>query len=132
MALTRRLTVFQRRVDLGLSPTALELVFEAMKVVSEGHLDGDAYAGSSLITVDLEALTPRLSDHPDASTARRFAELAPADSRVRHRARAMAFAEASRLAGGTLIQPEIDLEVRAKGASVLFALNVEASLRRKS
>ena len=132
MALARRLSVFQRKVELGLSPTALELVFEAMEATSEGGLDGDVYAGSTMITVDLAALAARLSDQPDAATARRFAELAPADPRVRQRARALAFAEANRLAGGTLIQPEIDLEVRARGALVHFVLNVEATLRRKS
>ncbi len=130
MVAARRLSVFQRKVETGLSPTALELVFEHMRVVSEGHLDGDAFAGSTMITLDLVAMAPRLSDDADAATARRFAELAPDDPRVRARARAIAFAEARRLAGGTLIQPEIDLEVRARGAAVHFALNVEATLRR--
>jgi len=128
MATARRLTVFQRRIELGLSPTALEVVFEAMKVVSEGHLAGTHYAGSTMITVDLGGLAARLSDHADAATARRFAALAPADPRVRARVRTLAFTEAIRLAGGTLIQPEIDLEVRAHGPVVRFALDVEAVL----
>lgn len=130
MAKTVRVSMFQRTIDLGLSPTALDVIFDAMRVVSEGQLDGSSYAGSSIITVDLAALASRLSDTPDASTARRIADLAPADPRVRQQARAVAFAEATRIAAGTLIQPEIDLDVRAKGAVVSFALNVEASLRR--
>jgi len=129
MARTRRISMFQRTVELGLSPTALDVIFDAMRVVSEGQLDGTHYAGSSIITVDLTALHTRLSDVPDAATARRVADLAPADPRVRHQARAIAFAEANRLAAGPLIQPEIDLDVRARGAVVSFALNVEA-LRR--
>ena len=132
MVLARRLSVFQRKVELGLSPTALELVFDAMEVVSEGGLDGDVYAGSTMITVDLTSLATRLSDAPDAGTARRIAELAPGDPRVRQRARAIAFAEANRIAGGTLVQPEIDLDVRARGHVVRMALNIEALLRRKS
>lgn len=130
MVAARRLTVFERKVELGLSPTTLELVFEHARVVSEGGLDGDVYAGSTMISFDLAALSTRLSDDPDAATARRFAELAPDDPRVRARARAIAFAEARRLAGGTLIQPEIDLEVRARGPAIHFALDVEAILRR--
>jgi hypothetical protein len=130
MVMARRLSVFQRKVEMGLSPTALEMVFEQMRVVSEGHLDGDDYAGSTMISIDLAQLAPRLSDDADASTAHRFAELAPDDARVRQRARAMAFAEARRIAGGTLIQPQIDLEIRARGSVVHFALNVEATLRR--
>jgi len=130
MVAARRLSVFQRRIDVGLSPTTLELLFEHMRVVSEGGLDGDSFAGSTTIILDLVALAPRLSDDPDAATAKRVAELAPDDARVRAKARAVAFAEARRLAGGTLIQPEIDLEVRARGPVVQFALNVEATLRR--
>lgn len=130
MVTTRRLSVFQRKVDTSLSPTALEMVLEHMRVTSEGRLDGDDYTGSTMITLDLAVLAPRLSDEADASTARRFAELAPDDARLRQRARAVAFAEARRIAGGTLIQPQIDLEVRARGPVVHFALNVEAILRR--
>jgi hypothetical protein len=130
MVSTRRLSVFQRKVETALSPTALEMVLDQMRVVSEGHLDGDDYRGSTMITIDLEALAPRISDHADASTARRFADLAPDDVRVRQRARAVAFAEARRIAGGTLIQPQIDLEIRARGSVIHFALNVEAFLRR--
>jgi len=130
MVTARRLSVFQRKVDTSLSPTALEMVLAEMRVTSEGGLDGDDYTGSTMITLDLAALAPRLSDEADASTARRFAELAPDDPRVRQRARAVAFAEARRIAGATLIQPQIDLEVRARGPVVHFALNVEALLRR--
>jgi hypothetical protein len=131
MAAARRLSVFQRKVDIGLSPTALEMLFEHVRIVSEGGLDGDRYAGSTMIVVDLVALGARLSDDPDTATARRFAELAPEDPRVRARARHIAFTEARRLAGGTLIQPEIDLEIRARGPVIQLALNVEATLRSK-
>ncbi len=130
MAGARRLTVFHRKVELGLSATALELVFESPKVVSEGALRGDRFAGSTTITIDLAALAHRLSDLPDASTARRVASLAGDDPRVRHRARQIAFDEARRLARGSLIQPEIDLQVRSHGPIVHFALDVEATLRR--
>ena len=130
MAPARRLSVFHRRVQIELSPTALELLWTAMKVVSEGGLDGDAWSGSTMITIDLARLAHQLSDTIDATTAHRVAELAPGDPRVRQRARQVAFAEAGRLAAGTLIQPTIDLKARASGSTVHFALDVEALLRR--
>ncbi|MEZ4401253.1 MAG: hypothetical protein R3B06_14600 [Kofleriaceae bacterium] len=130
MAGTRRLSVFHRRIELGLSTTALELVFERPRIVSEGALDGDRYVGSTTIIIDLAGLHEQLSDHPDAATARAVATLSADDPRVRHRARTIAFAEARRLAGGHLIQPEIDLQVRSQGSIVRFALDVEATLRR--
>jgi hypothetical protein len=132
MASARRLSVFQRRIELGLSPTTLDLLFEQIRVVSEGGLAGERYAGSTMLILDLVALASRLSDDADAATARRFADLAPEDARVRARARQIAFDEARRLAGGVLIQPEIDFEVRARGPVVQLALNVEATLRRQS
>lgn len=130
MAGARRLTVFHRTIELALSATALELVFEAPKVVSEGHVTGEHFAGSTTITIDLAALAHRLSDLPDASTARQVAALAADDPRVRHRARQIAFDEARRLARAPLIQPEIDLQVRSHGPVIHFALDVEATLRR--
>lgn len=130
MAGARRLTVFHRKVELGLSPTALELVFEAPKVVSEGVATGEHFAGSTTITIDLGALESKLSDLPDASTARAMASLAGDDPRVRQRARQIAFDEARRLAPGPLVQPEIDLVVKSHGPVVHFALDVEALIRR--
>lgn len=130
MAGTRRLSVFHRRIELGLSATALELVFAAPRVVSEGGVDGDRYVGSTTIAIDLGALEDRLSDLPDAATARQIAGLAGEDPRVRQRARRIAFDEANRIAGATLIQPEIDLQVRSQGSIVRFALDVEAIVRR--
>lgn len=126
----RRLSVFHRKVSIGLSPTALEAVFEAPRVVSEGRVHGERFAGSTTITIDLAALAHRLSDEPDASTARQVAALAGDDPRVRHRARQIAFDEARRLARQPLIQPEIDLQVKSQGSIVHFALDVEAMVRR--
>jgi len=130
MAQARRLSVFHRRVQVELSPTALELLWSAMRVVSEGGKDGAVWSGSTMITVDLAALADRLSDTIDAATAHRVASLAPGDPRVRQRARQIAFAEAGRLADGPLVQPTIDLQARASGAVVHFALDVEALFRR--
>src|SRR5688572_7960465 len=93
MAHAHRLGIFHRKVQIELSPTALELLWSAMRVVSEGGLDGDRWSGSTMITVDLTTLASQLSDSVDAATAARVAELAPADPRVRHRARQVAFAE---------------------------------------
>ena len=130
MAGTRRLSVFHRRIELGLSATALELVFAAPRVVSEGGLERDRYVGSTTIIVDLGGLADRLSDLPDAATARQIAGLAGDDPRVRQRARRIAFDEAQRVAGCALIQPEIDLQVKSLGSIVRFSLDVEATVRR--
>ena len=105
-------------------------MFAAPRVVSEGETDGDRYVGSTTIIVDLAGLADKLSDLPDAATARSVANLAGDDPRVRARARQIAFDEARRKAGAHLIQPEIDLQVKSQGAIVRFALDVEALVRK--
>ena len=64
MAGARRLSVFHRRIELGLSATALELVFAAPRVVSEGGADGERYVGSTTITIDLTSDYQAWVDNP--------------------------------------------------------------------
>ena len=128
MASARRVSLFEREVRVRLAPVGLELLFDQAKVLTEGQLDGDRYHGSTMLTLDLAALRDLLSDECDAACARRVAELAAADDRVRERARRVAFTEAQRR-GGRLALPAIDLHVHREGRTVHLDLDVEA--RRK-
>lgn len=129
MAMTRRVSLFEREVAVRLAPVAIELIHGAARVLTEGELSGDAYAGSTMLTVDLARTADRISDPPDASTARRVAVLYAADERCRERARRMALGEAARVAGCPLTAPHVDLESRAHGAALHLSLNVEAQRR---
>ncbi len=55
MAMARRVSLFEREVVVRLAPVAVELLHGAARVLSEGELDGDIYAGSTMLTVDLRA-----------------------------------------------------------------------------
>jgi hypothetical protein len=129
MAMTRRVSLFEREVVVRLAPAAVELLHDAARVLSEGALDGDAFEGSTMLTVDLARTVDRISDAPDASTALRAAFLYASDERCRDHARRIAFAEARRIAGCELTTKHIDVESRARGAELLFSLNVEAQRR---
>ena len=129
MAMTRRVSLFEREVSVRLAPVAVELLHGAARVLSEGDFEGDVYAGSTMLTVDLSRTSDVISDPPDASTAQRTAFLYASDERCRVHARLIAVAEARRMAGCDLSVPHVDVESRARGAELLLSLNVEAQRR---
>lgn len=129
MAIARRVSLFDREVTVRLAPVAIELIHGAARVLTEGELTGDFYAGSTMLTVDLARTIDRISDPPDVSTAQRVALLYAADDRCRDHARRIAVAEARRMAGCDLSAPLVDVESRARGPEVHLSLNVEAQRR---
>ena len=129
MALARRVSLFERDVQVRLAPIAVEILHGAARVLTEGELTGDAYAGSTMLTVDLARTADRVSDLPDASTAQRVAFLYAGDDRCRDYARRIALGEARRVAGCDLAAPHIDVESRARGAELLLSMGVEAQRR---
>jgi hypothetical protein len=131
MVMTRRVSLFEREVAVRLAPAALELLHGAARVLTEGELAGDAYAGSTMLTIDLARTRDRISDPPDASTAQRVASLYVADERCRDHARRIAIKEARRIAGCELFTPHIDVEGRARGPELHLSLNVEAQRERR-
>lgn len=126
MAMTRRVSLFEREVSVRLAPVAIELIHGSARVLSEGTVDGETYTGSTMMTVDLARAADKISDPPDATTALRVAVLYAADERCRLEARKLAVEEARRLAGCDLTTPLVDLESRARGATVHLSLDVEA------
>ncbi len=126
MAVARRVSLFDREVTVRLSPVAIELLHGAARMLTEGELTGDCYAGSTMLTVDLARTADRISDPPDATTAQRVALLYAGDERCRDHARRIAVTEARRMAGCTLTTPLVDLESGARGPEVHLSLNVEA------
>jgi hypothetical protein len=126
MAMARRVSLFEREVRVRLAPVAVDIIHNAARVLSEGELAGDVYAGSTMLTVDLARTADRISDPPDSSTAQRVAFLYAADERCREHAKRVAYAEARKTAGCDLSAPHIDVETRARGAELHLSLNVEA------
>ena len=126
MAMARRVSLFEREVRVRLAPVAVDILHGAARVLSEGELAGDVYAGSTMLTVDLARTADRISDPPDSSTAQRVAFLYAADERCREHAKRVAYAEARKTAGCDLSAPHIDVETRARGAELHLSLNVEA------
>jgi len=129
MAMARRVSLFERTVSVRLAPVAVDILHDAARVLSEGELAGDIYAGSTMLTVDLARTATRVSDPPDASTAQRVAFLYAADERCREHAKRIAIAEAKKSAGCELTAAHVDVESRARGPELHLSLNVEAQRR---
>jgi hypothetical protein len=129
MAMTRRVSLFQREVTVTLAPVAIELLHCAARTLTEGELVGTEYAGSTMLTVDLARIIAQISDPPDVTTASRVAFLYAADERCRAHARRIAIREAVNHAGTELVAAHIDVESRAKGPELHLSLNVEAQRR---
>ena len=129
MAMARRVSLFERQVSVRLAPVAVDILHDAARILSEGGLTGDLYAGSTMLTVDLARTTSRVSDPPDASTAQRVAFLYASDDRCREHARRIAVAEAKKSAGCELTTAHVDIESRARGPELHLSLNVEAQRR---
>jgi hypothetical protein len=128
MASARRVSLFEREVRVRLAPAGLDVLFDEARVISEGQLDGPRWYGSTMMTIDLARVSARVSDDCDQGCARRVAELAAGEERVRERTRRLALHHAVRDAG-PLEGPAIDLRVHREGRVVHLDLDVEA--RRK-
>ncbi len=126
MAMTRRVSLFERDVSVRLAPIAAELIHGAARMLTEGEIKGDHYTGSTMMTVDLAHAIDKISDPPDATTALRVAVLYASDARCRFEARKLAVHEAQRIAGCDLTAPLIDLESRSRGTEVHLSLGLEA------
>ena len=127
--MSRKVSLFEREVTVRLAPVAVDIIHGAARVLTEGELTGDFYAGSTMLTIDLAKTVMRVSDPPDASTAQRVALLYAADDRCREHAKRIAVSEAHRMASCTLAHPLVDVQSRARGTEVLLSLNLEAQRR---
>ena len=127
--MARRVSLFEREVTVRLAPVAVDIIHDAARVLTEGELTGDFYAGSTMLTIDLSHTAARVSDPPDASTAQRVALLYAADERCREHARRIAVSEAQKHASCTLSSALVDLQSRARGPEVHLSLDVEAQRR---
>jgi hypothetical protein len=129
MAMTRRVSLFEREVVVRLAPVAVELIHGSARMLTEGELAGDVYTGSTMLTVDLARARERISDPADATTAQRVAVLYASDERCREHARRIAISEARRMAGCDLAGPLVDVETSARGSVIHLSLDVEAQRR---
>lgn len=130
MAPATRVSLFEREIRWKLSAAAIDILFDAAHVLSEGEQLGGSWSGSTMITIDLTSAAEVVREDCDAGTARRVAALLAEDPRAKVRARELAAAEAADRAGSRLARVDIDMRVRASGARVHVDLDVEGDMAK--
>ena len=130
MAMTQRVSLFEREIKVRLATAALDILMENARVLSEGDLVAGKYAGSTMVTIDLEKSKAKVSDPATAATASRIAGLYTRDDRARARARRLGTSEARRAAKCDLTNPQIDVVASTVGAKLHLSINVEADQRK--
>src|SRR5690349_501623 len=113
MATARRVALFDRDTRWRLSTAAIEILFDTVETLAEGSRQGDRWFGSTMATFRLERAASLFRELPDASTARRVADLLVQDARVAARLKAFAVADAAERAGAPLGNPQVELRARS-------------------
>jgi hypothetical protein len=127
----KRIALVEREVRERLSRAAVELIFARAEVMSEGQRTTRAgkpiYFGSTMLTINLEALALVLREPCDAGTARQLALLLSHDASVASRVKALAGREAARILGARLESLAAEMKVSARGARVFIDVDVEGT-----
>jgi len=118
MATAATIPLVEREVRERLGEAAIELLFEHARVFAEGGpargpTGGQAFFGSVMMTIELDAVASLIREAPSAELTARLAALMERDARVRTRLRALAETEAGRLAGAKVRVHSADVRVRA-------------------
>lgn len=126
MRSARRISLFEREIQVRLSPAAIDVLMASASVLSEGEVMDGIYGGSTMLTIDLNRASVNLNEACDAATARTLDALLDSDALVQTRARAIAIREAEARAGGGLDDVYIDMRIERDGQHFHIDMNIEA------
>jgi hypothetical protein len=131
LARVERISLFEREVKERLSRAALDVLFAAAGVMSEGQRSArgkrEAFFGSTMLTIELEAAAVALRDAADARSAQRLAALLARDAGAQARIKRLAAEECERLSAARPRSLNTDIKVRARGTTVYVDVDVEAT-----
>lgn len=129
MATAKRVALFDRDTRWRLSTAAIEILFDTAETLAEGQRQGERWFGSTMATIRLERAKDLFREQPDASTARRVADLLAQDARVAARLKQLAVADAQERAGAPLgPTAQVELRARSNGTRVFLDLDLEVDL----
>jgi hypothetical protein len=131
LARVERISLFEREVKERLSRAALDVLFAAAGVMSEGQRAArggrESFFGSTMLTIELERVATALRDAADARAAQRLAALLARDAGAQARIKRLAAEECERLSSARPRSLNTDIKVRARGTTVYVDVDVEAS-----
>jgi hypothetical protein len=129
-----RVSLLDREIKERLSASAIDILLDRARVISEGRratapTAGAAFFGSTMFTIDLTSCADDVRERCDPPLARRLAAFMTSDRRVLERVRRTAEREAERLAGGPVAARAADVRVRAQGVLLHIDVDVEGPRR---
>jgi hypothetical protein len=131
LARVEKISLFEREVRERLSRAALELIFGAAGIMSEGQRqarDGrEIFFGSTMLTIELPAVAGFVRDVCDARAAQHLCALLATDTVAAARIKSIAAVEAERLCRTRPRTVGAEIKVRARGTTVYVDVDVEAS-----
>jgi hypothetical protein len=131
LARVERISLFEREVRERLSRAALELIFGAAGIMSEGQRSArngrEIFFGSTMLTIELPAVAGSVRDVCDARAAQHLCALLATDGVAATRIKSIAAAEAERLCRARPRTVGTEIKVRARGTTVYVDVDVEAS-----
>lgn len=118
--------LLRSREGWALGPRAEEELFRVAEVLSEGRLQGAAFFGSTLVTIDLEKVAPQLRGPEGEAERERLLSAASGSVRVRLRAMRVACADvARRHPDRTLGTASVETRFRLNGTLLLVDVDLE-------
>ena len=128
MASAHRVSLFEKRIELRLSSSAVNILFEHAHVLSEGQLEEDGYFGSSMITVDLDRAAELISDRRSTDNMSKLGQLLARDPRILKKAKLIAIREAQKnfKKRGLLSDVLVELHVRSTTSHLHIDIDLEA------
>jgi hypothetical protein len=129
MARARRISLFEKEVRERLSRAALDLIFAAAEIMSEGQRSArggrEVFFGSTMLTIDLTKVAASVRDPCDAGAAQRLARLLREDSAALARIKSIAGRETERVAGGRPKVITTEVKLRSRGTTIFVDVDVE-------
>ncbi len=126
-----RIALIEREVRERLSRAALDAVLASAEIMSEGQRGErggqDSYMGSTMLTIDMQDLTPVLREPADAGTAQRLVTLLRADASIKARIDALAGREVHRVSATRPKSVRTEFQIRSQGVHVFIDADVEAT-----
>jgi len=136
MAKVRRISLVERDVRERLGVTAIELLLEGARVLSEGDwmrgVHGDSFYGSTMLTIALDRAAGQVREPCDATTARRVASFLSTDGRIGQRLRELAAQEANRLAGTPIDKLHVDGGIRTQESTIYVDIDFDGAAQYRS
>lgn len=118
--------LLRTRDGYALGPRGEEELFRVAEVMTEGRLDGAAFFGSALVTIDLERVAPHLRGAEAEAERARVLEAAAGSVRVRLRAMRLALADVTRRhPDRPLGTASTETRFRLEGARLLVDVDLE-------